>query len=55
VNKRKVIQYRDSRGRFVSNKELLGVADKVIAASATKRKAVERQLRKDFLGKPKKG
>jgi len=54
VNKRKIIQYRSSKtGRFVSNKELLGLADKIIIASATKRKAVEKAIRKDFLGRKK--
>lgn len=47
-------QYRDAKtGRFVSNKELLGLADKVIAASASKRRAVEKVIRQDFLGREK--
>jgi len=49
INKKGISQYRNStNGRFVSGKVLLGVADKVIIASATKRKEVEKLLRKDY-------
>lgn len=54
VNKKRITQYRDLKGRFVSNEKLLDTADKIIAVSRNKRKQVEFYLKRDFMGKNKK-
>jgi len=53
VNKRGAIQYRDKRGRFVSDKKLLDITEKVVLASTKRRKELENLLQKDFKGRKK--
>lgn len=58
VNKNGTIVYRDLKGRFVKNDALLGVADRVIASSAQKRKEFDaiykRELDKQKKNRPRK-
>jgi len=48
VNKNGVIVYRDLKGRFVKNDALIGVADRVIASSAQKRKEFDAIYRREL-------
>lgn len=53
TNKRGVVQYHDSKGRFVGSDRLLSVTDKVISASAKSRAEVGELLKKDYMGRAK--
>lgn len=57
VNKKGIIQYRDSKGRFTSKDKILKVTDKVIATSKSRRADYDKFIaswkkRNNYVGKP---